>query len=148
MRGIKSCGLAIADVRFGNIIDANKCLNLEKNREDGQVEYSIPRRITRIKGVISEWDKKVPLHKLAEAIDNKEGLIQMEKMKRRYIDKKTKESKTRLTNLIIVTYEGNKLPESVALFDGPIRLRIRPFMEPVRQYFGCFQYSHHKNCVG
>lgn len=98
-RGIKSCGLAIADIRFGNIIDANKCLNLGKDREDSQVDYSIPKRIMRIKGVISDWDKGVPIHELAEAMDNKEGLLQIEKMKRRYMDKDTKESRTRQTLL-------------------------------------------------
>lgn len=68
----------------------------------------------------------------------------MERMKRRFIDKETKESRIRLTNLIIVTYKGNVLPEYVTLFEGVIRLRIRPFMEPVRQCFGCFQYGHFK----
>lgn len=98
----------------------------------------------RVKGVISDWDCSVPIHELAEAMNDKRGLIRMEKMKRRYIDKETKESKIRLTNLIIVTYEGNILPEFVTLFDGVIRLRLRPFMEPVRQCFGCFAYGHYR----
>lgn len=98
----------------------------------------------RIKGVILDWDCSVPIHELAEAMDNKEGLVQLERMKRRFIDRETKESKIRLTNLIIVIYEGNVLPEYVTLFDGIIRLRIRLFMEPVRQCFGCFQYGHYK----
>lgn len=132
MRGIKNCEIALADIRFENIIDANKCLNLGEDREDSQVKYSIPNRIMRIKGVISDWDCSVPIYELAEAMDNKEGLIQMERMKRRFIDKETKESRIRLTNLIIVTYEGTVLAEAVTLFDGVIRLRIRPFMEPVR----------------
>lgn len=94
--------------------------------------------------MISGWDCGVPIHELVEAMDNKEGLIQLERMKRRFIDKETKESRTRLTSFIIVTYEGNVLPEFVTLFEGAIRMKIRPFMEPVRQCFGCFQYGHFK----
>lgn len=148
MRGIKRCGLATAELRFGNIIEINKCLNLgRRNKEENQVRYDIPGRMLRVKGVISDWDYSVPIHELAEAMDDKRGLIQMERMKRRYIDKETKESKIRLTNLIIVTYEGNILLEFVTLFDGVIRLRLRPFMEPVRQCFGCFAYGcYRKAC--
>lgn len=94
--------------------------------------------------MISGWDCGVPIHELVEAMDNMEGLIQLERMKRRFIDKETKESRTRLTSLILVTYEGNVLPEFVTLFEGAIRMKIRPFMEPVRQCFGCFQYGHFK----
>lgn len=54
IRGIKSCRFEIADLRFANIIEANKCLNLGRGKEEYQVEYSIPRRVTRIKGVISD----------------------------------------------------------------------------------------------
>lgn len=67
--------------------------------------------------MISGWDCGVPIHELVEAMDNMEGLIQLERMKRRFIDKETKESRTRLTSLILVTYEGNVLPEFVTLFE-------------------------------
>lgn len=144
MKGIKYCRVAIAEVRFGNIVHANKCLNLGRNREEDQVEYSIPKRTLRIKGVISGWDCGVPIHELVEATDDKERLIQVERMKRRFVDKKIKEVRMRLTSLVILTYEGNVLPESVTLFGGTIRMKVRPFMEPVRQCFGCFQYGHFK----
>lgn len=54
-------------------------------------------------------------------MDDKRALIQIERMKRRYVDEETKESKVRLTDLIIVTYKGNVLPEYVTLFDGIMR---------------------------
>lgn len=54
MRGIKSYGLAIAELRFDSIIEANKCLNLgRRNKEERQISYDIPGRMLRIKGVIS-----------------------------------------------------------------------------------------------
>lgn len=95
----------------------------------------------------SDWDCSLPLHELVEAMDDKRSLIQIERMKRRYVDEKTKKSKFKLTDLIIVTYEGNVLPDHITLFDGIIRSRVRAFMEPVRQCFGCFAYGHfRKTC--
>lgn len=55
-------------------------------------------------------------------MDNKEGLLQLEKMRKRYVDKETKESKMRLTDLIIVTYKENVLPSYVELYRGAITL--------------------------
>lgn len=82
-------------------------------------------------------------------MDSTEGLLQLERMRRRYIDKKTKESNMRLTDLIIITYEGNVHLSYIELYKGIIRLRIRPFMEPVRQCYGCFLYGHQKRtCRG
>lgn len=145
VKGIKQCGLSVAELNFANIIEANKCLKIgRKGKEERQIIYSIPGRLKRIKGVISDWDRGVPLHELVEAMDNKEGLVQLERMKRRYIDEKTKESTFKLTDLIIVTYEGNILPEAVTLYAGVIKLRLRAFMEPVRQCFGCFEYGHYR----
>lgn len=56
----------------------------------------------------------------------------------------TKESKIRLTDKIIITFEGNNLPREVKLYRGTIRLRIIPFMESVRQCYGYFQFGHQK----
>lgn len=97
---------------FESIIEANKCLNLgRRSDEERQIKYNIPGRMLRIKGVISDWNCSLSLHELVEAMDDKRGLVQVERIKRRYIDEKTKESKVKLIDLIIVTYEGNELPQ-------------------------------------
>lgn len=119
LKELRHCGLSVAELKFCNIIEANNCLNIGRgNKEDRQIRYSIPGRMQRIKGVISDWDSDVPLHELFEALDEKERVIQVEKMKRRYVDEKTKESKYKFTDLILITFEGNELPESVSLFGG------------------------------
>lgn len=43
VKGIKSCGLAAAELRFSNVLEANKCLNLERrSKEENQINYDIP----------------------------------------------------------------------------------------------------------
>lgn len=143
VKEMKQCGLSVAELKFTNIVEANNCMNIgRRDKEEGQIRYSIPGRMQRIKGFISDWDSGVSLHELIEAM---EGVIQLERMKRRYIDEKTKESKYKLTELIIITFEGNKLPQSVSLFGGIVRLRVRAFMEPVRQCYGCYEYGHYRH---
>lgn len=74
----------------------------------------------------------------------KKDLIQIERMRKRYVDPSTKENKTRFTDQIIFTYKGNELPRVIGTYGSTIRLRVRPFIEPVKQCFGCFKFDHLK----
>lgn len=143
IKELKQSGLATAEIKFHNIIEANDCLKIGKDStEDRQIKYMIPGRMQRIKGVISDWDRDIPIHELYEALDDKSRVIKLEKMKRRYVDEKTKESTFRFTDQIMITFEGNELPERVSLYGKVLWLKIRAFMEPVKQCFGCYEYGH------
>lgn len=145
VKELKQCGVSMAELKFRNIIEANDCLKIGRDSmEDRQIRYSVPGRVQRVRGVISDWESDVPLHELYQALDEKARVIKIEKMKRRYMDEETKESKFKFTNLILITFEGNELPESVSLFEGILRLRIRTYMEPVKQCYGCYEYGHYR----
>jgi len=81
---IRSIGFNKVDVYFNNVVEANKCLELKKSKEEKKVIYSIPNRIKRCKGVISDWDLDMPLHELVEAMEDTSRIVSLERMKRRY----------------------------------------------------------------
>lgn len=74
---------------------------------------------------------ELPLHELVEAMTCKNRLIKMERMKRGYLDVHLKENEVVYTDKVILTYEGNELPSEVQLYNNLVRVRVRPFIEPV-----------------
>lgn len=90
---------------MSNIKDANKLLNVGHIEEEkAQINFKIPRRVSRRKGVIMDWDIELDIMDLVDAIPNKEDIISLERMKSRYIDQITKEIKEKYLDKIIVTY--------------------------------------------
>lgn len=74
---------------------------------------------------------ELPLHELVEAMICKNRLIQVERMKRRYLDVHLKENEVVYTDKVILTYEGNELTSKIQLYNNLVRVRVRPFIEPV-----------------
>lgn len=120
-------------------------MDLGQREEETHVNYSIPRRASRRKGVILDWDQELSLMDLAEAMVYKEGLISLERMKRKYIDSVTREAKVKYLDKVIVTYKGSHLPRNTPIYGDMITLRIRPYIEPIRQCFNCFKFGHKKD---
>lgn len=136
---IRSIDFNKVDVYFNNVVEANKCLELEEGKEEKKVIYSIPNRIKRCKGVISDWDLDMPLHELVEAMEDTSRIVSLERMKRRYLDHQSKEMVSRFTHHILVTMEGNELPKMIKIYNGLTAVRIRPFIEPVKQCYNCYR---------
>lgn len=70
VKSMKVMGFNKTEIKFRNFIEANRCLDTVKKQPERKIEARIPRKITRRKGIITNWDKELPLHELAEALDN------------------------------------------------------------------------------
>ncbi|EZA58488.1 hypothetical protein X777_01109 [Ooceraea biroi] len=82
-----------------NIVEANRYLSIEAG----------------LSGVIFDWNMDMPLHELVEAIDDTQGILQLVRMRKRYLDPQTKEAMIGYTHNILVTIEGNELPKELKL---------------------------------
>lgn len=139
---IKNSGYGKAEVKFFDIKNANKCLDINKHESDKTIDFYIPNRVKRCRGIISDWDRDMTLQELAEAIDDNKRIIQLERMKSRRYNIRERRMELVSSHLILVTMEGNNLPDKVSLYGDVINIRVRPFIEPVRQCFNCLRFGH------
>jgi len=86
----------------------------------------------------------MPLHELVEALEDTSRIVSLEKMKRRYLDHQSKEMVSRFTHHILITTEGNELPKMIKIYNGLTAVRIRSFVEPVKQCYNCYRFGHLK----
>lgn len=143
---MKITGFNKTEVKFRNRIEANRCIDLVTKQDKKIIEARIPSRVTRRKGVIMNWDQELELKILAETLVNeKKDIIQIKKMKRRYYDADKKEVMTKFTDNLIVTFDGNNLPNEIKIYNRLVNLRVRPFIEAVKQCFNCFKFGHIKS---
>lgn len=96
----------------------------------------------RKKEVISDWD--MSLLKLSEALDDKNKIISAEKTRKRIFNGETKTFEWIDTKNILVTFEGNELPEKLSLYEDLTAIRVRPYIPAVKQCFKCYKYGHIK----
>ncbi|XP_036138910.1 E3 ubiquitin-protein ligase BRE1A-like [Monomorium pharaonis] len=146
VQDIVSIGHNKAMVYFRNIEEANRCLEQEEKgkREDKMVSFSIPNRSKRCKGVISDWDNEMSLRDLYEAIEDKEKILQIERMKKRRYNKATKEITEEYLHQVIIAWEGGERPREISLWQGLIKMRVRAFVENVIQCYNCYGFGHIK----
>lgn len=142
-------GFNVVDMEFENIYEANRCLDryAVMNEEDKRIEVRIIERNMKSKGVIKDWELDMPLGDLVKAIDDKRGIISVERMRTRYFDKQESLTKWKFSPYIIITMEGNVLPRELKLWNGTTGIKIRPFVEQARQCYNCYKYGHFKNFV-
>lgn len=135
-------GLDSANVRFEDIHEANRFLNrLYVVPEDvKQIEAKIRLNNTRVRGVISDWD--MPIEELADAIDDTRGIISLERMTFKKFCKEEKAFKWSLGGNIIITMEGNKIPRQLSIFNNATSIKIRQYVEKVKQCYNCYRYGH------
>lgn len=84
----------------------------------------------------------MPIHELVEAIDDSRGIGQIERMKVRKYNIKDRKTEMMRSHLVLVTFEGNNLPVKLSLYGDVINIRVRPYIEPVRQCYNCLRYGH------
>jgi len=139
---IKHIGYNKSEVYFKDVITANRYLDLK----DSDIEYYVPERAKRTKGVLTDWDRELPIHELYEAMTEEErkGIIQIDRLKKRTYNREKQESMLFDTNNLIIVWEGNCRPDKISLCDGMMTLRVRPFVEVVRQCFNCYKFGHVK----
>lgn len=94
------------------------------------------------KGVISDWDRNVPLEELVEAIDDSENNISSVERIMKKVRGERGDWTWNKCESIIVTFKGDKLPSFVHLYDRACSMRIRPYVGNVIQCYRCYRYGH------
>lgn len=146
---ISERGFARVELTFENFLDANSCLTDKMGRAPKIVNFEIPERSKTCKGVVYGWDAVAPLDELVDSMSNTERVIEIERLKRRRFDRENKRVIMEETGLILVTWEGSRVPEDIEMYGGLTKLRIRPYMRSVLQCFNCYRFGHLKvHCKG
>lgn len=141
---IKDKGFARFDLIFNSLVEANECLRDKKGTKEGTIEFVIPREKVQCKGVVTGWEAQLSLEEFGEALGDIVTIKRIERLKSRYYDRDTREIVENPTSGIIITWEGSRLPEHIAIYNGLVRLKVRPFVPMVKQCFKCYRYGHFK----
>lgn len=84
----------------------------------------------------------MPLDELVAAIDNSRNIIQMERMKQRLFNARDRTQSSSYSHLILMTIEGGSLPQFLSVYNGVTKIKVKSYIEPVRQCFICLRYGH------
>lgn len=49
------------------------------------------------------------------------------------------------SNLLMVTFKGVKISEKIGMYNGLVKIPVRPYVESVVQCYQCYGYGHWKN---
>lgn len=133
----------LACITFQNNYDANYCLECMKKAGDKVVSGFIDIRSTTCKGVIADWPFDIPI--LWEEIVDKQEIIKIERMRRKVWNREEKKWKDQKTDNLIITMRGSRVKKSIRVFKNiGFGIKIRPFIESVKQCYKCFKYGHLK----
>lgn len=83
----------------------------------------------------------MPLSDLAEAIQDSSGILQIERMRKKYFDKISKESVVAFSHYLLITWEGSVRLDELKIFDGIMSLKVRPYIVAVKQCYGCYRFG-------
>ncbi|XP_071641713.1 uncharacterized protein [Temnothorax longispinosus] len=133
----------LARLKFKNDEEANRCIERLNKEYKDKLQVYIDNRSRYCKGVIADWPYSI--EELWENLVRKDNILQLEVMKKRIYNREMKKIEIKETDNIIITIKGSKLPERFSIFEGFGSLKVRPYVEPVSQYFRCFKYGHFKN---
>ncbi|KYN28601.1 Nucleic-acid-binding protein from mobile element jockey [Trachymyrmex cornetzi] len=75
---------------------------------------------------------------------NKESVIKLERMYRRKWDEKSKKSINVKSDNIVIIMKGENLCREISIFDSRVKLRVRPYIQSVRQCYNCYKFGHIK----
>lgn len=133
----------LACITFQNNYDANYCLECMKKAGDKVVSGFIDIRSTTCKSVITNWPFDIPI--LWEEIVDKQEIIKIERMRRKVWNREEKKWKDQKTDNLIITMRGSRVKESIRVFKNiGFGIKIRPFIESVKQCYKYFKYGHLK----
>lgn len=65
-------------------------------------------------------------------------------MYRRKWNEKSKKSLNVKTDNIVIIMKGENLSREICIFDNRVKLRVRPYIQSVRQCYNCYKFGHIK----
>ncbi|XP_053983614.1 uncharacterized protein LOC128878950 isoform X2 [Hylaeus volcanicus] len=111
----------------------------QKIQDINRFKMTIPHRAEERVGVIKDWD--LPLEDLREEIEPGQGVISIERLKKRV--RVEKRFVMRDSHLILVKFAGCSLPTKLIVM-GEVGLNITPFVRNIRQCYNCLKFGHIK----
>lgn len=136
---IKSVGIKRVKVMFNSHNVANLLIQHEVVIKNDLIAY-IPKFYTQKRGVIKTVDTFFTEEYLKNAINSDIPVVEVKRMKRKNINPQTNNIEYIDRQIIIVTFLGNKLPDSVII--NMVRFSVDPYIHPVVQCFKCLRYGH------
>lgn len=76
---------------------------------------------------------------------NKDKIVNCERMKVRKMDTEKGITNWVPSNLLVVTFNGPRVPEKVNMYGGLMNITVRPYVESVIQCFQCYGFGHWKD---
>lgn len=136
---IKSIGLKRVKVEFKSYNVANSLVNHELIRKHKLIAF-IPKFYTQKKGIVRMVDTFFEEDYLKNAIISETPVVEVKRMKRKVVNLETKESSLISRQMIIVTFLGNRIPDSIKI--NLVKFNVEPYFSPVIQCFKCLRYGH------
>lgn len=131
-----------AEAEYERAQEANMCLDkLEREKETNITAHLDAVSLTS-KGVISDWPDNIK--ELWAAITEPQSILKMEKIYRRKWNKQKGELEEIETGNITITFKGNGTKKAIRLWDNTVSIKLRPYVEQVKQCYKCFRYGHVK----
>ncbi|KMQ86946.1 nucleic-acid-binding protein from mobile element jockey [Lasius niger] len=132
----------LASLKFKEITEANLCIEKINKELQDILKVYIDRCTITSKGVITDWPFNI--QELWEALESRDDIVQLEKMKRKVYNPEKKESLFKETDNIIIMMKGNRLATKLKIYEGMGYLKVRPYIETVKQCYNCFRFGHMK----
>lgn len=140
--GIEMINRSTARILFQNKEEANTCLDFFEIHNK-LVTVFIENKEIMHRGIISDWPNGIP--ELFDAMDSRDNIIKMERIKKRIWNKDNDTSKTVASDNIIVTFRGKDCTDHVSIYDRMGFLRVKPYVKAVKQCYSCYRYGHIKS---
>lgn len=136
---IKSIGLKRVKVEFKSYSRANLLINHDVVLKNELIAF-IPKFYTQKRGVVRMVDTFFAEDYLKNAIISDSPVVEVKRMKRKIVNSETKAVEYVNRQTIIVTFLGNKIPDSIKI--NMVNFTVDPYIYPVVQCFKCLRYGH------
>lgn len=136
---IKSIGLKRVKVEFQSYTLANSLIEHEIIKKNNLIAF-IPKFYTQKKGIIRAVDTFFDEKFIISEIDSSIPVVEVKRIKRRVVNSGTKEISYVNRQMVIITFLGNRIPDTVKL--NLCNFIVEPYISPVVQCFNCLRYGH------